>query len=107
MNIATLHQDAMQALTGELDEQEVRRLTKMALHFADMVGWATGVIDADGRVQAAFDQVRHAARERFETDRNQDVAALHDAIAELLDAIVTHDQDLAPVRSDDEDVYDM
>lgn len=107
MNIATLHRDALQAIAGDLDTQELHRLTNMASHFADMVGWASGVIDADGRVQAAFDQVRHAARERFETDRNQDVAALHDAIAELLDAIVRHDQDLAPVRSDDQDVYDM
>jgi len=107
VNITSLHRDAMQAIAGDLDTQELHRLTNMASHFADMVGWASGVIDDDGRVQAAFDQVRHAARERFETDRNQDVAALHDAIADLIESITRHDQDLAPVRSDDEDVYDM
>jgi len=104
VNIASLHRDAMQALTGELDKQEVHRLTNMASHFADMVGWAPGVIDPDGQVHSAFGDVQAAARKRFEADQNPDVAALHDAIADLIDAVARHDKDLTPSQDDDDDI---
>lgn len=107
MNIASLHQDAMRALADEPDKNELHRLANMAWQLAEMVGWAPGVIDTDGRVLAAFKQVREAARKRFETDQNQDIAALHDALADLMDAIARHDRDLLPVSSDDDDVVDV
>lgn len=107
MNVSSLHRDALAALSGEPDKSELRRLADMAWHFAEMVGWAPGVIDRDGLVQHAFGELRAAARKRFETDQSPEVAALHDAIADLIDAIARHDKDLLPSGNDDDDIVDV
>jgi hypothetical protein len=107
VNISSLHRDAHAALSGEPDKTELRRLANMAWHFSDMVGWASGVIDREGRVRRAFSELRAEARKRFEADQNPDVAALHDAIADLIDAIARHDRDLRPSGNDDDDILDV
>ncbi|MFZ0256306.1 MAG: hypothetical protein WAN46_11795 [Gammaproteobacteria bacterium] len=107
MNVARLHRDAVAALSGEPGKGEWRRLANMAWHFADMVGWATGVIDRDGQLQRAFGELTVVARRRFQANHDPDVAALHDAIADLIDAIARHDRELMPSGNDDDDIVDM
>jgi hypothetical protein len=107
VNISSLHRDAVAALSGEPGKGEWRRLANIAWHFADMVGWATGVIDRDGQLQRAFGELTALARKRFQADHDPDVAALHDAIADLLNAITRHDKELMPAGNDDNDIVDM
>jgi hypothetical protein len=63
---------------------------------ADMTGWATGPIDPQGKIAAAFELLKLQARRRFEETQSPEVAELHDALGDLLIAIATHDDDLNP-----------
>lgn len=107
MNITTLHAEARAALSGEPDKYELRRLANMAGYIAEMVGWAPGVIDQDGRVKRAFGELMAVARQRFQAEQSPDVATLHDALADLIDAIARHDRDLTPTGHEDEDTVDL
>ena len=102
MTLNELYRDMRAALQGSVDAAAIDRLTTEASRYADTVGWAEGVIDKDGRIAEAFDSLREMARARFEKTRDSDIATLHDALADLLLAIRTHDEDLDPL-SDNED----
>ena len=102
MTLNELYRDMRTALQGSVDAAAIDRLTTEASRYAGTVGWAEGVIDKDGRIAEAFDSLREMARARFEKTRDSDIATLHDALADLLLAIRTHDNDLDP-SSDNED----
>lgn len=63
---------------------------------ADMTSWATGPIDPQGKITAAFELLKLQVRMRFEETQSSEVAQLHDALGDLLIAIATHDDDLNP-----------
>lgn len=96
MTLNELYRDMRAALQGSVDAAAIDRLTTEASRYAGTVGWAEGVIDKDGRIGEAFDSLREMARARFEKTRDSDIATLHDALADLLLAIRSHDEDLDP-----------
>ena len=96
MNLNELNVAVRDALLRAPDSMLLRRLTLEAERIADMTGWAIGPIDPHGQVVAAFDALKRQARLRFEETPSPDLAQLHDALAELINAIACHDDDLDP-----------
>ncbi len=70
---------------------------------ADMVGWADGPIDPERRLVDRFETLMELLRLRHAETSEPSVAALHDALAQLLGAIDRHDQDLSTQRDADEE----
>lgn len=102
MTLNELHQEMRAALQGSVDAAAIDRLTTESARYASTVGWSDGVIDPDGRIAAAFDKLREIAQVRFEQTRDTDIATLHDALADLILAIRTHDEDIDPSPDNDE-----
>ena len=96
MNLNELHAATRAALSKAPDGALLLSLAVEAERMADMTGWATGVIDPQGRIAAAFDDLKRQARLHFEETQSPDVAQLHDALAGLINAIARHDDDLNP-----------
>lgn len=107
MNISEYHRAVVAALATEPDELVMKDLSKQAQHLADMVGWADGIIDKDGRVSEAFIQLQAQARSQYDTTGNENVAILHDALGGLLAIIFQHDEDLRPSSNKDDDSVEM
>lgn len=103
MTLNDLYREMRAALEGSVDAAAIDRLTTEAARFASTVGWAEGVIDKDGRIVVAFDKLREAALNRFEQTRDPNIATLHDALAKLVLAVSTHDEDIDP-SPDNEDL---
>ncbi|MDO8413802.1 MAG: hypothetical protein Q7S51_08445 [Gallionellaceae bacterium] len=102
MTILELYHEMRAALKGSADAATIDRLTTEASRFTSTVGWANGVIDKDGRIVEAFDSLREIAFARFKLENDSDMATLHDALADLIVAIRTHDEDLDPLSDSDE-----
>ena len=102
MTLNDLYRDMRAALEGSVDAATIDLLTTEAARYASTVGWAAGVIDKDGRISEAFDKLRETAFARFEQTRDSNIASLHDALADLILAIRTHDEDIDP-SPDNED----
>ena len=96
MNLNELHVAVRDALLQAPDGMLLPRLALEAERIADMTGWAIGPIDPHGQVVAAFETLKQQARLRFEETASPDLAQLHDALAELINAIACHDDDLDP-----------
>jgi hypothetical protein len=94
MTITEFHRLAMAALAAEPNETVLIDLAKEAQQLSDMVGWADGIIDQEGRVTEALDRLRAQARAQHEASSDKSVAILHDALGNLLAAIYQHDEDL-------------
>ena len=77
-------------------------LVQAATDIADMVGWAPGPIDSDGRLTDRLLALLERLRERHAANADDSVAALHDALGNLCDAIARHDLDLAAIDPDDD-----
>ena len=105
--VTEFHRMAVAALAAEPDELILKDLAKQAQQLADMVGWADGIIDKDGRVSEAFIQLQAQARLQHETTGDQNVAILHDALGDLLAAIFRHDEDLIPSSYEDDDSAEL
>ena len=104
MTLTELHAAISTALSRASDSTPLRGLAMELERIADMTGWATGPIDPDGRVAAAFELLKVQARVRFDESRSPEMAQLHDALGDLLIAIARHDDDLNPdSASDSED----
>jgi hypothetical protein len=104
MTLNELYSGMRTALEGALDSATLDQLTTETARYASTVGWAEGVIDKDGRIVEAFDKLRIAALTRFEQTRDPNFATLHDALAKLVLAVSTHDEDIDPsVENDDHD----
>jgi len=102
MTISEFHRLAMAALAAEPDETVLIDLAKEAQQLSDMVGWADGIIDQEGRVTEALDGLRAQARAQHEASSDNSVAILHDALGNLLAAIYQHDEDLTSSSDTDD-----
>ena len=102
MTLNELYREMNAALEGSVDAATIDRLTTETARYASTVGWAEGVIDKDGRIVEAFDKLRMAALTRFEKTRDPNIAALHDALAKLVLAVSTHDEDIDPSSDNEE-----
>lgn len=108
MSVAKFHREAVVALAAaEPDEIVLKDLAKQAQQLSDMVGWADGIIDKDGRVSEAFTQLQAQARLQHEATGDENIAILHDAVGDLLAAIFRHDEDLAPSSNDSDDSIEI
>ena len=78
MTVTEYHRAVAEALAAEPDEATLIDLAKQAQQLSDMVGWADGVIDRDGRVSDAFTQLQAQARSKHETtgDNNSKIMPL-------------------------------
>lgn len=88
------------------DPKALPALTQSASDLADMVGWAPGPIDREGRVTDHLFAVLDRLRERHAAQADTGIATLHDALASLGDAIARHDRDLT-ARDPDDDTVDF
>ena len=104
MTISEYHRLVVEALAAEPDEVVLIELAKQAQQLSDMVGWADGVIDKEGRVSDAFTRLQAQARAKHEATGDNNIAILHDAMDGLLVAIFRHDEDLTPSTGDDDDI---
>jgi hypothetical protein len=84
------------------DPTSLPGLTQDVHNLADMVGWADGPIDPKGRFTDRLNSLLTALRAQHEATSSGGVAALHDSLAELADAIVRHDQDFVAGDPDDD-----
>ena len=96
MNLNELHVAVRDALLQAPDGTLLARLALEAERIADMTGWAIGPIDPHGQVVSAFGILKQQTRLRFEETPSPDLAQLHDALAQLINAITCHDDDLDP-----------
>ena len=103
MTITEFHQAAMAALAAEPNEEILQGLAGDAQGLADMVGWADDIIDKGDRVSDAFLDLQARAKTQFEASKDENVAILHDAIGDLITAIIRHDEDLRPSTDTDDD----
>ena len=106
MTLNELYREMRAALQGSVDAAAIDRLTTEANRFASTVGWAEGVIDKNGRIAEAFDSLREMALARFEKTRDSDISTLHDALADFILAIRTHDEDIDPSPDNDDQNHD-
>ena len=102
MTLNDLYREMRAALEGSADAATIDLLTTEAARYASTVGWAEGVIDKDGRIVEAFDKLRVVALARFEQSRDPNLATLHDALAKLVLAVSTHDEDIDPSPDNEE-----
>ena len=107
MNIRLFHGAATAVLNGEACRYDAQGVAGMAQEMAEMVGWAPGEIDPRGELHTGLDRLRQKARARFEEARQPGMATLHDAIADLMDAVARHDQDLSGDSAAEDDVVDI
>ncbi len=74
-------------------------LAQKISNLADMVGWADGPIDPERRLADRFGSFMESLARASETS----IVALHDALAQLHEAIERHDRDLVVRRETDEE----
>jgi hypothetical protein len=94
----------LQSVERFLDAPEpaaVPVLTQAIVDLADMVGWAPGPIDPNGRFADRLLALLTRLRERHAAEADAGVAAIHDALGTLGDAIVRHDRDFSADDPDD------
>jgi hypothetical protein len=96
MNLNELLTASRDALSQTSNDAILTSLALEAERMADMTGWAIGPIDPQGKIADAFAVLKQQARQGFEETQSPEVAQLHDALAELINAIVRHDDDLRP-----------
>ena len=103
MTISEFHQAVMAALAVEPNKDILQDLSGEAQALADMTGWADDTIDKDDHVFDALTDLQSRAKRYFDACKLEDVAVLHDAIGNLIVAIIRHDEDLTPSTDGDED----
>ena len=107
MTLNELYRDMQEALKGTADAATIDRLSTECARYTSTIGWAEGVVDKDGRIAEAFDKLREMAETRYRANKEGDIATLHDALAELILAIRTHDEDIDPSPDNDELNHDI
>ena len=98
---------AAEALAAEPNQDVLLELAKEAQQLADMVSWAEGIIDKEGRVSEALFWLQKQAVKQHEATGDKNVAILHDVVGELLAAIYRHDEDFAPSSNAGDDAADI
>jgi hypothetical protein len=107
MTLNELYSEMLAALEGSVDAATTDRLTTEAARYASTVGWAAGVIDKDGRITEAFEKLRETAQDIYEQTSDRNIASLHDALAGLVLAVSTHDEDVDPSPDNDDLGHDI
>jgi len=107
MDINELYSGMRAALDAPVDAATIDLLSTEAARFTSTVGWSDGVIDNDGRIVQAFDKLREAAEISYRQSRSADIATLHDALAALILAISTHDEDIDPSPENEDIDHDI
>lgn len=95
MGPAELLQAVSSVLAEGGTENRYLDLAVAAESLADMVGWAEGPVDAKGRLDERLEFLQQGLRRIYEQNADAAVAALHDALGHLREAVVSHDQDVA------------
>jgi len=104
MKLIALLEEIEQAL--ERDESTANEhvvLAQKISDLADMVGWASGPIDPQGRLADRLQTLMESLRARHARTGEASIATLHDIIAGLGETIDRHDRDLTPSRDPNED----
>lgn len=104
MGVGELLKAAEAVAADGAPDRRLGELAREAMALADMVGWAQGPIDPEGRFAARLDTLLAGLRRRHAADSNEALAALHDALAELGDTVARHDRDLDASAPDDEEI---
>ena len=107
MTITEFHAKAAAAIAAEPNQDLLIELAKEAQELADMVSWAEGVIDKEGRVSEAFSWLQKQAVKQHEATGDKNVAILHDAVSDLLAAIYRHDEDFDPSSNAGDNAVDI
>lgn len=102
MTLKELCKAVNEALNDHPDGLNLRRLSRSAAEIASLTGWAPGVIDPNGRFAKICVDLQQRARDLYEKTGKDEVAELHDALADLREAVARHDSDLAPDHDDDD-----
>ena len=87
--------------------QHCEALVRQVYSFADMVGWATGPIDPQGRLLERLAALQGDLGVRYAQTRDAALAALHDSLTDLGRAIAQHDEDLDPAGDGDDEADDF
>lgn len=103
MTLKELCKAVNEALHDHPDGLNLRRLSRNAAEIASLTGWAPGVIDPHGRFAKICVDLQQRARDLHEKTGKAEVAELHDALADLREAVARHDYDLDPNNDDDSD----
>lgn len=82
-------------------------LAREAGRLADMVGWATGPIDATGQLLERLAALQEDLTRRHARTGDAGAALLHDALTDLGRAIARHDEQLDPGGADDDEGEDF
>ena len=90
------------ALNDRPDGRRLRQLARNAGELASLTGWAPGAIDPQGRFAKICKDLEGRTRTLYERSAQQELAELHDALAELRETVARHDDDLKPSSEDDE-----
>ena len=67
-----------------------------------MTGWAPGVIDAQGRLDAELARLQDSARTLYAERSAHPVAELHDALGDLRVAVARHDAEVTGTSPEDD-----
>ena len=86
------------------DANATAQLAQEAIAMSDMVSWATGQIDPQGRIGEKLQELKTELRAQHEAQPSDTVATLHDALAQLREAIIRHDLDLVGESDQDDTV---
>ena len=96
--------NAVERFLDAPDPKALPVLTQSASDLADMVGWAPGPIDRDGQLTDRLFVLLGRLRAQHAVQVDNGVAALHDTLASLGDAIARHDRDFTAGDPDDDTV---
>ncbi len=103
MTLTELVQGVQRLLAGE-GSDEAHLLAREALRLTDMIGWATGLIDPQSKIDDRLELLQQRLRARHTAQPQDEIAILHDALGDLRNAIARHDRDLGGESDDDHTV---
>lgn len=102
MTLKELCKAVNDALNDRPDGRRVRQLARNAEEITSLTGWAPGAIDPQGRFAKICKDLEERSRALYERTTHQELAELHDALAELRETVARHDEDLKPSSADDD-----
>lgn len=103
MTLKELCKAVNDALNDHPDGMNLQRLSRSAAEIASLTGWAPSVIDPHGRFAKICVDLQQRARDLYEKTGKTEVAELHDALADLREAVAKHDYDLDPNTDNSDD----
>jgi hypothetical protein len=106
MNISDFLKSVDAVLQGDRSHALLDQLRAVAEQMADMTGWAPGVIDPHGRIDGELLRLQERAKVLYVENHDQAIAALHDALGELRQAIAEHDSHFEAPADDDDQIFD-